>query len=172
MAAVVPPDQAVYVKAGFAADDAGNPRVKPNTLAWVLPPRPPQSAAAGSKQVELAALNQIATHAITEATGRTLQLLGVVYTDSPLRAPPPDRLESVAVAVMGVVTLVDAETFGAGNKAACTAGKFVHARLTSTTQDTELAITPTANPPTPDWQRVGMLLEVGSNSDARIALGF
>jgi len=169
---VEPPEGAVYVAAAYNSIE----RLKPNRLAWTVPADELDDASElgrGQKAAELATLPRITNAANRGVSGMPSsyrrrhmhqELLGVVYADSPLaNEKEKNRLETVSVVVSGLVTIVDPvfET-----KATC--GQFVYVDTFGS-----LAVASTKPPNTVDqkYWKVGMLMEVGHRSDARVLLG-
>ena len=162
---VEPPHEASYVRAAYVPGT-----VDANSVAWSVP------VAAVEKGEHLTLAQQEIQRMIRISGSKGFRdggavedprFLGVIYADSPLAKDATFRheLSSVSVVVSGLVTIVH-EAFDAKEKTNCTAGKFVHAHpngLLKVSADRTLA-------DGSGYQRVGMLMEVGSNMDGRVLL--
>ena len=150
---VEPPDGASYVTAAYKPND-----LQPNRLAWLCP-----SEEIKCDSMEMSELAQLPCISNTNRDGGRGSLLGVVYADSPLNTDASKPLDSVSVAELGVVTLVDSLF---KDKSHGSAGQMVYAKGTKDGCELRLA-RPGGEA---GWWHVGMLLEIGSRCDARILL--
>ena len=156
---VVPPEGASYFSAAYLPGT-----VEPNKLAWVVPNPEPNPAGHGMEHDELLEMPRVVTD--VKGYDERLSLVGVVYADSPV-ATAGSRLESVAVAATGFVTLVD--TYFSDSKKDCTCGDVVYARASG--EKVELGHQKGFAAPAMDgFVKVGRIMEIGSRGDARLLL--
>lgn len=172
--AVEPPDGACFATAAYRAGD-----VDAHRLAFVVDvSRLPGDDAHTLSETTAHRYMRTELPRITTKpfeTGAAVAVLGVAYADSPLleadasraAAGEPQPLSAVAVAVTGVVTIMD-EAFKA-NKKDFTAGSRLHVKADVAASRVLFAASK-ETVPKPGWQNVGLVLEVGAQGDARVLL--
>lgn len=159
---VEPPDGACFAATAYEAGDA-----EPHRLAFVKDVGEDDSAALLNETKAHHYIRTVLPRITTKPADGSLNVLGVVYADSPLLGPTDadsKQLSAVSVAVTGVATIVD-EAFA--NKQDYTAGKRLHVQV----QGGHVRFCTTATPAAESgWRNVGLVLEVGAQNDLRVLL--